>query len=146
MSTLSKLKLVASKRVSSQSPILLRRNKLAHKLQEQADLVAAKKAGQAYAPIRTKIVIDESTGERKAINTPKRVKEWFWVAESGKINLSVRYGSQVIEISKGKNAIEVASADELQSVLSVLKAATLAGELDEQIEAASASLRSGFER
>ena len=97
-------------------------------------------------PTRTKLVTDSATGEKKVVNVPKRVKDWFWVAENGKINLSVRYGAKVIEISKGKNAIECGTADELLQTLSLLKTATLAGELDEQIEAASASLRSGFER
>jgi len=146
MSSLSKLKLVASKRVAVQTPVFVRRNKLAAKLQEQAELVSAKQSGQAYMPTRTRLVIDSATGEKKVVNVPKRVKDWFWVAENGKINLSVRYGAKVIEISKGKNAIECGTADELLQTLSLLKTATLAGELDEQIEAASASLRSGFER
>jgi hypothetical protein len=80
------------------------------------------------------------------ISVPKRVKDWFWVADNGKINLAVRYGSKIIEISKGKNAIECGTADELLQALDLLRTATLAGELDEQIAAASSSLRSGFER
>lgn len=146
MSTLSKLKFIAAKRVVSQNPLVFRRNKLAAKLHEQAELVSAKKEGRAYAPTRIKTVVDDATGDRKTISVPKRVKEWFWVAENGKINLAIRYGSKVIEISKGKNAIECGTADELMQTLALLKTATLAGELDEQIAAASESLRSGFER
>ena len=74
----------------------------------------------------------------------KRVKEWFWISDSGKINLSVRYGSKTLELAKGKNAIELASGDELIAVLLKLKEAVLAGELDAQIEAASGALRAGF--
>ncbi len=146
MSTIAKLKLIASKRQHTTNPLLVRRNKLAAKLHEQAELVSAKKEGRAYAPSRMKTIVDNATGDRKTVSMPKRVKEWFWVAENGKINLSVRYGAKVIEISKGKNAIECGTADELLQTLSLLKTATLAGELDEQIKAASASLRSGFER
>ena len=40
------------------------------------------------------------------METIKRVKEWFWISESGKIMLSVRYGSKTLELAKGKNAIE----------------------------------------
>jgi hypothetical protein len=146
MSSISKLKLVTSKRASIQNPAVLRRNKLASKLHEQAELVRAKKSGQPYIPVRTKLVTDSETGERKVISVPKRVKDWFWVADNGKINLAVRYGSKIIEISKGKNAIECGTADELLQALDLLRTATLAGELDEQIETASASLRSGFQR
>ena len=74
----------------------------------------------------------------------KRVKEWFWVNETGKLNLAVRYGSKVLELAKGKNAIELTTGDELIAVLAKLKAAVLAGELDAQIEAASGALRAGF--
>lgn len=145
MSTISKLKLVTSKRQNTSNPTIFRRNKLAAKLHEQAELVAAKKDGRSYAPSRLKTVTDDATGDRKTISVPKRVKEWFWVADNGKINLAVRYGSKVIEISKGKNAVECGNADELLQTLNLLKSATLAGELDEQIAAASESLRSGFE-
>lgn len=146
MSSLSKLKFVTGKRTVVNSPIVMRRQKLASKLQEQADLVAAKKVGQSYVATRPKWLIDSESGEKKLVNVPKRVKEWFWIAENGKINLAVKYGARVIEVSKGKNAIEVGSADELHSALQLLKEATLGGELDDQINAASVSLRKGFNR
>jgi hypothetical protein len=72
------------------------------------------------------------------------VKEWYWINETGKLNLAVRYGSKVLELAKGKNAIELTSGDELIAVLAKLKDAVLAGELDAQIEAASGALRAGF--
>ena len=64
--------------------------------------------------------------------------------EAGKLNLAVRYGSKVLELAKGKNAIELTTGDELIAVLAKLKDAVLAGELDAQIEAASGALRAGF--
>lgn len=146
MSSLSRLKLVSCKRAVTSNPTFIRRAKLAAKLQEQADLVSAKKNGQSFAPTRSKWIVDSESGEEKLVHVPKRVREWFWVADNGKVNLSVKYGSKVIEISKGKNAIEVASAEELHSTLILLREATLNGELDQQIEAASVSLRKGFGR
>jgi hypothetical protein len=74
----------------------------------------------------------------------KRVKEWFWTTDAGRINLAVKYGSQVLTFAKGKNAIEVANAEDLIAVLKTLKEAVLAGELDAQIEAASGALKAGF--
>ena len=146
MSTLNSLKFVASKKNRSLSPVAHRRNKLAAKIQEQIELCEAQRSGGVYAPRRLRTVIDRHTGERKTVEAVKRVKEWFWISDSGKINLAVRYGSRVLELAKGKNAIELASGDELIAALQALKTATLAGELDAAIEAASGALTAGFKK
>ena len=144
MSTLAKLKLVNSKRSRTFSPIVHRRNKLITKISEQIEIATAQKEGRLYAPKKLKTVTNADTGERRTIETTKRVKEWFWTSVSGKINFSVRYGSKVIELSKGKNAVEVANTDELIGTLSLIKEAVTSGELDEAINTASDKLRSGF--
>jgi hypothetical protein len=146
MSALSSLKLVASKKNRSLSPVAHRRNKLAAKIHEQIELCEAQRSGGVYAPRRLRTVVDRHTGERKTIEAVKRVKEWFWISDTGKINLAVRYGSRVLELAKGKNAIELASGDELIAALQALKTATLAGELDAAIDAASGALRAGFKK
>jgi len=144
MSALAKLKLVNSKRSRTVSPIVHRRSKLIAKIEEQISIATAQKEGRMYAPKKLKTVTNAETGERRTIETTKRVKEWFWNAENGKINFSVRYGSKVIELSRGKNAVEVANTVELISTLSLIKEAVTAGELDEAINTASDKLRSGF--
>ncbi len=146
MSTLTSFKLVASKKARSLSPVVQRRNKLANKLHEQIELCEAQRAGAIYAPKRLRTITNKHTGERTTVEAVKRVKEWFWINDTGKLNLAVRYGSQVLELAKGKNAIELASGEELIAALHSLKAAVLAGELDAQIEAASGQLRAGFEK
>ena len=143
MSVIAKLKLIASKRERNLSPIIVRRNKLAAKIEEQLQLATAQKEGRLYAPKRIKNVTN-ADGERVAVETTKRVKEWYWTTPSNKINLCVRYGSKMLELSKGKNAIELSSGEELLSTLSVLKDAVIAGELDDAITSASDNLRSGF--
>jgi len=144
MNTLAKLKLVNSKRNRTVSPTVHRRNKLIAKIAEQIELATAQNEGRLYAPKRLKTVTNADTGERRTIETTKRVKEWFWTTDSGKINFSVRYGSKVIELAKGKNAVEVANKGELIDSLTLIKDAVLAGELDVQISAASDKLRDGF--
>ena len=106
MSFIAKLKLVASKRERNLSPIIVRRNKLAAKIEEQLQLATAQKEGRLYAPKRIKNVTN-AEGERVAVETTKRVKEWYWTTPANKINLCVRYGSKTLELSKGKNAIEL---------------------------------------
>jgi len=144
MSTLAKLKLVNSKRNRTISPVVHRRNKLISKIAEQIELATAQKEGRLYAPKMLKTVTNADTGERHTIETTKRVKEWFWTSDSGKINFSIRYGSKVIELAKGKNAVEVSNTDELIGTLSLIREAVTAGELDEAINTASDKLRSGF--
>jgi hypothetical protein len=143
MSFITKLKLVSSKRERNLSPIMLRRNKLASKIEEQLHLATAQKEGRLYAPKRLKNVTNEA-GERVAVETTKRVKEWFWTTPANKINLSVRYGSKTLELAKGKNAIELGTQDELIETLAVLQQAVISGELDEAINNASDKLRAGF--
>ncbi len=145
MTFIVKLKLVSSKRERNLSPIVLRRNKLASKIDEQLQLATAQKEGRLYAPKRIKTVTNDA-GERVAVETTKRVKEWFWKTPANKINLSVRYGSKTLELAKGKNAIELSTGDELLATLSLLKDAVIAGELDEAITNASDNLRAGFSK
>ena len=143
MSFIAKLKLVASKRERNLSPIMLRRQKLATKIEEQLQLARCQKNGTLYAHKRLKTVTNEA-GERVVVETTKRVKEWFWTTPTNKINLSVRYGSKTLELAKGKNAIELGTQDELIETLALLQQVVIGGELDEAINNASDKLRAGF--
>ena len=143
MATLASLKLVAAKKPTQQSPVVHRRNKLSSKIQEQILLAAAQNEGSTYAPTRIKTVTN-ADGERVQVTHAKRVKPWWFVGESGKVCIEIRYGSKVIELSRGKTAIEITTPAALIEALETVKAAVLAGELDQQIEAASFKLREGF--
>jgi hypothetical protein len=145
MSTLNNLKLVASKKHVTASPIVHRRNKLVAKLHEQLELCEAQKSGNTYAPKKLKTFTNKQTGERMTAEVVKRVKEWFWIGDNGKINLAVKYGAKTLPLNKkGANAIELASGDELIATLKTLKAAVLEGELDEAITAVSTATRQAF--
>lgn len=147
MSTFAKLKLVTAKRQRTISPLLHRRNKLASKITEQIELLKAQKEGRVYAPKRLKTYTDKDTGQRMTVEATKRVKEWFWPSEGGKINLEIRYGSKTLNLNaKGATAIEVSDGDDLLSTLELIKQAAITGELDAQIDAASKSLKAGFEK
>jgi hypothetical protein len=146
MSALAKLKLVASKRITAANPVQNRRNKLAAKITEQIALATARLEGRTYTSTKVRAVTDSETGERRLVEVTKRVKEWFWVNEAGKINLAIRYGAKTLELAKGKNAIELASEQEVLEALTAVRDAVLAGELDAQIEASSTALRKGFKQ
>jgi hypothetical protein len=146
MSLLTTLKLVSSQKSRGMPPIVQRRQKLIHKLHEQIMLAKALRDGQTYAPLVLKTIKNRDTGERKTLEMPKRIREWWFVNESGKLNLVLKYGSKQIEFTKGKNAIELANQDELITVLETLKKAVEDGELDSQITQTSGAIRSVFEK
>ena len=145
MSALTTLKLTAAKKSQSTSPVSLRRNKLCKKIWEQIELAKAQATGGTFTTTRFRTIKDEDGG-RRSVEIPKRVRAWWWTAENGKLALNLRYGARVIEISKGKSAVEVASASELVPTLELLKKAVEGGELDAQIESASIKLREAFKR
>ena len=77
------------------------------------------------------------------METPKRVKPWWFTTDAGKLALSVRC-TKVLELAKGKVAVEVGTEKDLVPTLELIKTAVLNGELDTQIEAAANKLRDGF--
>jgi hypothetical protein len=146
MSALNGLKFVSAKRPQNAAPIVQRRNKLSNQLFEQIELARNMGEGKPYAPLRVRSVKDTYTGERKLVEAIKRVKQWWFVAENGRVCLQVRYGTRVLELAKGKNSIEVGTVAELLPVLETVKRCVEAGELDAQIDAASAAVRERFKK
>ena len=143
--TLSSLKLVTAKKQLSASPIVHRRNKLVAKLHEQIELCEAKRSGQQFAPKRLKTYINKQTGERMTVETVKRVKEWFWISDNGKINLSIRYGAKTLPLNKkGANAVECIDGEDLINTLKSIKLAVMDGELDDAITEVSSATRRAF--
>ena len=130
---LANLKIVQAKRVvQAQDPVLFRRHKLARKIDEQLRLVAG--AG------RTEAMSDgDGDGEKR------RCRTWWFTNERGALCLSIRYGARVVELAKGKNAIEVGDFKTLTTALETVKQAVLEGELDAGIEAAVKTIKQGFE-
>ncbi len=95
-------------------------------------------------PKRT--VRNTETGQRVTIDVPKRVPPWWFTGDNGKLCFSICFESRVLDISKGKNSIEMANLVDLAAVIETLKSAVETGELDAQIEAASGSFKAGFKK
>ena len=146
MATFATLKLSTALKPTHMPAVQMRRNKLAKRLWEQAELAKAQQAGTQFTTTKFRSIDDPTTGLRKQVEVAKRVKQWWFTADNGKLALSVRYGSKILELAKGKYAVEVASEKELVPTLEIIKAAVLAGELDTAIDAASNKLRAGFQR
>jgi hypothetical protein len=143
MSILSNLKLTTAKKPTSVSPLLHRRYKLSKRIWEQIELAKAQKVGETFTTKKFKSIKDIN-GITRSVEMDKRVRQWWFVSDNGKVCLNIRYGAKVIELAKGKTAIEVANADELIRTLELVKSAVEGGELDAQIESVSGALREGF--
>ena len=130
MELLKTLKLTRYKRNNSNNPILQRRVKLAAGISEQIQLAK----NPNYKQISVRTVADDS-GELRTVEVSKRVLRWWRVSADGTVELTVRYGSRILELAKGMDAVELASADELVGVLEQFKAAAERGEMDEMIAA-----------
>jgi hypothetical protein len=138
MSGLTGLKLVSMKKPLQISPVFQRRNKLSKQIWHQIQLAKALAEGRDYAPERTVTVKDKQTGQRHTVTRARRIRQWWFVTDTGRVCLQVRYGSRVLDLAKGKNSIEVGTSGELLNALEVVKTAIDAGELDAAIESASA--------
>jgi hypothetical protein len=146
MSTLATLKLVTAKKPQNLAPVVLRRNKLSIRLWEQIQFAKSQAENTKFEPVKYRTITDAETGLRKQIQVSKRIKPWWFVAENGKVCVSIKYGSWTIDLAKGKPSVEVATAGDLIKTLETIKTAVEAGELDAQLDLASNSLRSGFKK
>lgn len=144
-SILSSLKLVNAKRQNSVDPVVFRRNKLNEKLKVQIAMAQAISKGETFTVKRKKLMRDEVTGQSSYVDINKRVKTWWFTNNDTKrVAVQIYYGNKVIDLAKGKNAVEVANGDELIAVLGRLQEAVLDGLLDTQIEQAADSVKARF--
>lgn len=143
---ISSLKLTNAKRQMHNTPVMQRRSKLLAKLNEQIGLAKAAVTGERFTVTKLKTVVDAETGERKTVETDKKLKQWFFTNDAGKTCISLRYGAAIIELAKGKTAIEVASSRELVTTLETVAKAVEAGELDEQIAAVANASKAKFKK
>ena len=144
MATLGSLKLSAAQKATSVTGSQIRRAKMVKALNEQIALAKAQQNGDSFSVTKFRSIVDTETGVRKLVESNKRVKQWWFATDNGKLAINVRYGARMLELAKGKFAIEVASEKELVQTLEALKTIALSGELDAAIETASIKLREGF--
>ena len=144
--SIANLKLTAARKGTHISPIVLRRNKMSRRIWEQIELAKCQAAGTQFTQTKFRTIKDAETGLRRQVEMPKRIKSWVFTTDGGKTAIAVRYGARVLELAKGKFAVEVASPAQLIPTLELIKAAIDAGELDEQLEATAGSVKSNFRR
>ena len=146
MSTLDTLKLVAVKKPTYTPTVVIRRQKLASKVWEQLQLAKSQIEGTKFEVKKYRSYTDKESGLRKQVEVSKRIREWWFRNEQGKVCVAIKYGTRVLELAKGKHSIEVGSTDELIKALELVKQAVELGELDAQLEQASGSVRKSFKK
>ncbi len=86
---------------------------------------------------------DEMTGD----DTNRRRKpSWYWLDEGGIYYVSLRYGKQPIELSKGKFAVKCSSLEEVSDSLEALKGFVSRGEYDEKLGTMAKAIRTNFKK
>jgi hypothetical protein len=144
MTTFTALKLTATKKQVQVPQVLQRRNKLSKRLWDQIELAKAEQAGTSFSVAKFRSYTDRDSGIRKQVETNKRLKAWWFVGDNGKLAIAIRYGAKVLELAKGKYAVEIANKNDLVPTLQIIKTAVENGELDIAIESAANILRKGF--
>ena len=146
MSTLNTLKLVSAVKPQQMPDVMKRRYKLSNKLWEQIQLAKSQFNNEPFNITKMKNVKNIDTGAKETIAVNKRIRPWWFNSEAGSLCVTIKYGTKIIELAKGKPSIELANKDELISTLELVKKAVEAGELDQQIDQASGALRSNFKK
>ena len=129
MALLNSYKLRLYERTNRNNSFLKRRRKVIAKIDEQILLAT----DSNYKPTKIKWVRNEDGSERK-LEIPKRIRRWWTEQLGGTILLTIWYGNKVIELEKGKNAIELSSKSELAPTLQSIKQAVDNGEFDVLLE------------
>ena len=130
MELLKTLKLTRYQRSNTSNPVLQRRVKLVARISEQ--ILLAENPNYKSLSVRT---VADDDGVVRTVEVSKRVLRWWRVGADGTVELTVRYGSRILELAKGMDAVELASTDELVGVLEQFKTAAERGEMDEMIAA-----------
>lgn len=144
---LASLKLVNAKRINVIDPIQFRRNKLNEKLKVQIAMAQAMSRGEVFTQKRMKKFTDEVSGQTSLIEVAKRVKTWWFTnTDTKKVAVQLFYGNKVIDLAKGKNAVEVSNGEVLITTLLKLQELVLDGSLDAQIAVAADSVKARFSK
>lgn len=125
MSTLKALNIVALPKLSKNDATLQRRIKLLTQLEQQRELASNPNFVVSLQKWRK-----QEDGSKLLVERQKRVKKWWVIDIMGNCFFTVRYGSRLLELEKGKAAITVGNKENLISVVEAVIAAVKNGEFD----------------
>ena len=129
MKLLIELNLTPVKKTVGRNPIVQRRESLIKGIDKQLSICESLISDNEFAR-------DHHTG--------RKIPSWFWLDDSGQYYLSINYGKQPLELSKGKFSIICDSIENVQSSLNVVRESVQKGDFDKQLEKRSKVIRSNF--
>ncbi len=129
MKLLKELNLTPVKKTVGRNPIVQRRESLIKGIDKQLSICESLISDNEFAR-------DHHTG--------RKIPSWFWLDDSGQYYLSINYGKQPLELSKGKFSIICDSIENVQSSLNLVRESVQMGDFDKQLEKRSKVIRSNF--
>ena len=104
MKLLKELNLTPVKKTVGRNPIVQRRESLIKGIDKQLSICESLISDNEFAR-------DHHSG--------RKIPSWFWLDDSGQYYLSINYGKQPLELSKGKFSIICDSIENVQSSLNL---------------------------
>ena len=129
MKLLKELNLTPVKKTVGRNPIVQRRESLIKGIDKQLSICESLISDNEIAR-------DHHSG--------RKIPSWFWLDDSGQYYLSINYGKQPLELSKGKFSIICDSIESVQSSLNLVRESVQMGDFDKQLEKRSKVIRSNF--
>jgi len=136
MIQLADVKLVSAVRPTFQDPVILKRTKFISRVSEQLEIANLLMKGEQ--------IPFTSLNDAVSLRRPSKASPWWWTDKDGKYLMTIKYGSKVIELAKGKPAVQAETLDQIIEVLISLKLATSNGELDLLLSQAGELIRKRF--
>lgn len=136
MIQLAEVKLVSAVRPTFQDPVALKRLKFISRVSEQLEIANLLMKGEQ--------IPFTSFHDPVSLKRPRKVSPWWWIDKDGKYLMAIKYGSKVIELAKGKPAVQAETLDQIIEVLKSLKLAASNGELDVLLTQAGELIRKRF--
>ena len=120
-----KLNFVSLPKNFRNDPVMKRREKMLSQLEQQRNLAQ----DPSYTIVQQRWVKDEN-GVKQPVERHKQIKRWWLRNGMGDCLLIIRYGSRVLELQKGKAAIDTGGEANLVAVIEEIMRMTKEGELD----------------
>ena len=136
MIQLADVKLVSAVRPTFQDPVALKRTKFISRVSEQLEIANHLMKGEQ--------IPFTSFNDPISLKRPRKISPWWWTDKDGKYLMTIKYGSKVIELAKGKAAVQAETLDQIIEVLKCLKLATSNGDLDVLLTQAGELIRRKF--